>query len=56
MVTSGVGRTVGLVSSSRENEIEIDLRAPICAENGEKIVLFRQISGRWRLIGFGIIK
>jgi len=56
MITSGVGRTVGLVNSSRENEIEINLRAPVCAENGEKIVLFRQISGRWRLIGYGIIK
>lgn len=56
MLTSGVERTVGTVSSARKNEIEIKLKAPICADKGEKVVLFRQIYGRWRLIGFGIIK
>lgn len=56
MLTSGVQRTVGLVTSSRGEEIEIELRAPICAEKKDKVVLFRQISGRWRLIGYGIVK
>ncbi|MCD6368162.1 MAG: translation initiation factor IF-2 subunit gamma [Candidatus Aenigmarchaeota archaeon] len=56
MLTSGVERTVGLVTSARGNEVEINLKAPICADVGEKVVLFRQISGRWRLIGYGLIK
>lgn len=56
MLTSGVQRTVGLVTSSRGDEIEINLRAPICTEKKDKIVLFRQITGRWRLIGYGIVK
>ena len=56
MITSGTGRTVGLVTSGRTKEIEIKLKTPICAEIGDKVALFRQIGGRWRLIGYGIIK
>lgn len=56
MITSGTGRTVGVVSSSREKTIDIKLKSPICAEKKDRISLFRQIGGRWRLIGYGIIK
>ncbi|MCK4634582.1 MAG: translation initiation factor IF-2 subunit gamma [Candidatus Aenigmarchaeota archaeon] len=56
MITSGTGRTIGVVSSSRENTIDINLKSPICAEKKDKIALFRQVGGRWRLIGYGIIK
>ncbi len=56
MITSGTGRTVGLVTSGRKKEIDLNLKAPICAEKDDKIALFRQVGGRWRLIGYGIIK
>ncbi len=56
MITSGTGRTVGMVTSAREKTVEINLKAPICAEKKDKIAIFRQLGGRWRLIGYGIIK
>ncbi len=56
MVASGTGRTVGIVTSARDGSAEITLKTPICAEKGDRIALFRQITGRWRLIGYGIIK
>ena len=56
MITSGTGRTVGVVTSARENVAEVKLKAPICADKGDKVAIFRQFGGRWRLIGFGVIK
>ncbi len=56
MIASGTGRTVGLVTSAREDSAEINLKAPICAEKKDKVAVFRQIGGRWRLIGYGLIK
>lgn len=56
MVTSGTGRTIGLVTSSKGNTVEISLKSPLCAEKKDKIAIFRQIEGRWRLIGYGTIK
>ncbi|UCG95525.1 MAG: translation initiation factor IF-2 subunit gamma [archaeon] len=56
MVTSGTGRTVGTVTSSRKNVIDIKLKSPLCVEKNDKIAIFRQFGGRWRLIGYGIIK
>ena len=56
MLTVGTTRTVGLVTSAREKEIEIKLKIPICAQKGDRIAISRQVLGRWRLIGYGIIK
>lgn len=56
MVTSGTGRTVGVVTSSREKIVEMTLKAPLCAEKKDKIAVFRQVGSRWRLIGYGVIK
>lgn len=55
LITSGTGRTVGLVASARGNVVEIKLKAPICADKKDKVAVFRQFGGRWRLIGYGII-
>lgn len=56
MVASGTGRTIGMVTSSREDIIDINLKTPICAEKQDKIVIFRQVGGKWRLIGYGVIR
>lgn len=55
MLTSGTGRTVGVVTSSRGSVIDITLKAPLCAEKQDKIAIFRQLGGRWRLIGYGLL-
>jgi len=56
MLNVGTAATVGTVTSVRGDEIEVVLRRPVCAEEGARVAISRQISGRWRLIGYGIIK
>ncbi len=56
MMNIGVTTTVGVVKSARENDAEIILKLPICADKGQRIAISRRIGSRWRLIGYGIIK
>lgn len=53
-----VGTTVtsGMVSSAREDLVDINLRKSVCAESGAKVALSRRIADSWRLIGFGSLK
>lgn len=55
MINVGTARSVGTVTRIRGNDIDIDLKIPICADKKDRIVLSRQILGRWRLIGYGEI-
>jgi len=55
MVNVGTARSIGTVNSIKGNKIEMELKIPICADKKDRIVLSRQILGRWRLIGFGEI-
>lgn len=56
MINVGTTTTVGVVTSARENEADITLKLPVCAEDGQRIALSRRVGARWRLIGYGIIK
>lgn len=58
MMSCNIAKTVGLVTSSRagKNEIEVKLKVPICAEKGDRLAIARQIAGRWRLIGYGVLQ
>jgi translation initiation factor 2 subunit 3 len=53
-----VGTTVtsGVVSSAREDVVEVVLRKPVCIDPGAKVAISRRISESWRLIGFGSLK
>jgi len=53
-----IGTTVtsGLVSSAREDVVDVALRKPVCADAGAKIAISRRIADSWRLIGFGTLK
>ncbi len=55
MLTVGTATTVGVVTSARGDEIEIKLKQPVCAEEGDRVAISRRIQ-RWRLIGHGVIK
>ncbi len=55
MLNVGTSKTVGTVSKPG-NEIEMELKLPICAEVGERAAISRRIGARWRLIGYGILK
>ncbi len=55
MITAGISRTVGTVTSATSKQLKMDLKLPICADNGERSAISRQVAGRWRLVGWGII-
>lgn len=55
MVNIGSSRSVGIVSSVKGRKIEIALKIPICGDDGERVVISRQVMGRWRLIGYGTL-
>ena len=48
--------TSGVVTSAREDLIDVALRKPVCAEPASKVALSRRIGESWRLIGVGKIK
>jgi translation initiation factor 2 subunit 3 len=53
-----VGTTVtsGVVTSAREDIIEVNIRKPVCAEAKSKVAISRRIADSWRLIGFGSLR
>lgn len=55
MINVGTARSIGTVTSIKKERVELKLKIPVCVEERERIVVSRQISGRWRLIGFGTI-
>lgn len=55
MLNIGTATTVGIVTSARDNEAELKLKLPVCAEKGSRVAISRRIGARWRLIGYGII-
>jgi len=56
MLSIGTATTVGVVSSARDNVADVKLKIPVCAEPEQRVAISRRLSGRWRLIGYGIIK
>lgn len=55
LLSSGTATTLGIVYKSG-NIISMNLKRPICAREGTKVAIGRQIMNKWRLIGYGIIK
>lgn len=56
MLNIGTAVTIGIVREVHSGEAEISLRIPISAYEKSKTAISRQIGGRWRLIGYGVIK
>jgi len=56
MLNVGISMTVGIVTSLKNNIIELKLKRSVCSDVGQRVAISRQIAGRWRLIGFGIIQ
>lgn len=53
LINAGTSRSLGIVNFVERDVIEVKLQIPIAIEKNEKVVISRQIAGRWRLIGFG---
>ncbi len=55
MVNIGSMRSVGIVGSIKGRKVEMNLKIPICGDDGDRVVISRQVLGRWRLIGHGTL-
>jgi len=53
MLSTGTSRTVGVVTNAKKGIVDVKLKIPVCADKGSKIAISRNISGRWRLVGWG---
>ena len=56
MVILGSASVMGVVRSLRGGAVTIDLRRGVCAQEGSKLVVIKQVSGRWRIVGWGVLK
>ncbi len=56
MLSVGTATTVGVVTSGRSDSAEVSLKIPVCVEKNQRIAISRRISGKWRLIGYGVVK
>jgi translation initiation factor 2 subunit 3 len=55
MINVGTARSVGTVVEMKKNRIQLKLKIPVCAEKKDKVVISRQVAGRWRLVGYGVV-
>ena len=55
MLSIGTSTTLGVVTSARDDQVEVKLRRPVCAGKGAKVAISRRVGSRWRLIGAGTI-
>lgn len=55
MVNVGTTKSAGIVTQAGD-DVKLDLKMPVCAEEGDRVAISRQIDSRWRLIGHGKIK
>ena len=56
MLNVGTAATVGVVTSARKDVADVNLKIPVCGEPGQRVAISRKIGGKWRLIGYGILK
>jgi translation initiation factor 2 subunit 3 len=56
MLTVGTAITLGIVTNVTKDTLEITLRRPVAAFDGDRVALSRQVLGRWRLVGWGTVK
>jgi translation initiation factor 2 subunit 3 len=52
----GAAITVGKVTGIGKDTATLQLTRPVCAQQGARVAISRKIGGRWRLIGYGMIK
>jgi translation initiation factor 2 subunit 3 len=52
----GAAITAGKVTSTKKTGTALRLTRPVCAQTGSRVAVSRKIAGRWRLIGYGMIK
>ncbi|ARM75809.1 translation initiation factor IF-2 subunit gamma [Acidianus manzaensis] len=57
MINIGSATVLGVVTSAKSDEAELELRKPVAVwQDNARLVISRQIGGRWRLVGWGQVK
>lgn len=56
LINIGTSRSVGNVTLIKKSVIQLNLKIPVCANAGDRVVISRQVQGRWRLVGYGLIR
>ncbi|MEM0014180.1 MAG: translation initiation factor IF-2 subunit gamma [Zestosphaera sp.] len=56
MITAGVAVTLASVDTLSRESMTLTLRRPIVTWPGLRVAISRQVLGRWRLVGWGLIK
>ena len=57
MLTLGSATTLGVVKEAKSGDLEVELKKPLVVWDKDlRIVISKQIAGRWRLVGWGIVK
>ncbi|MDR0791406.1 MAG: translation initiation factor IF-2 subunit gamma, partial [Methanomassiliicoccaceae archaeon] len=56
MLSIGTATTVGVVKSARNDSAEVVLKIPVCIIKGQRVAISRRITGKWRLIGYGMVE
>jgi translation initiation factor 2 subunit 3 len=55
MLVVGTAATVGVITRLHGDQIEMELKRPVCAEKGQRIAIGRRVENKWRLIGYAEI-
>ncbi len=55
MLTVGTAITLGITLTVTPDTVDIVLKRPVVAWKGARVAISRQVLGRWRLIGWGIV-
>jgi translation initiation factor 2 subunit 3 len=56
MLNVGTATTVGLVKSVRDSICDVNLKLSVCSDQEHRIAVSRRVKGRWRLIGYGVLR
>ena len=56
VITIGTAIRLGFVTKKSGDVIEISLRDPVVAWKGARVAISRQVLGRWRLTGWGVVE
>lgn len=56
MLTVGTAITLGTAINVSKDTVEVRLRRPVVGWEGARVAISRRIHGRWRLVGWGILK
>ncbi|HHD16666.1 MAG TPA: translation initiation factor IF-2 subunit gamma, partial [Euryarchaeota archaeon] len=55
MLNIGTATTIGIVTSPQGGRVEMNLKMPVCADQGQRVAISRRVGSKFRLIGYGII-